>query len=110
MLSNCRLTVCYVDQRIDNIFSLQMYAKNPAEHWKSKDTAIYLVTSLAAKKQTSKVSYAFLLDFARNKAASYFVLSPTFLLTFPLVPWYTFVFGFCVLLKSLFRLKKLFKA
>ncbi len=32
-----------------------MYAKSPADHWKSKDTAIYLVTSLAAKKQTSKV-------------------------------------------------------
>eukprot|EP00794_Sanderia_malayensis_P004821 gene4821-5453_t len=35
-------------------FMLESYSKNPAEHWKSKDTAIYLVTSLAAKKQTSK--------------------------------------------------------
>ena len=36
---------------------LQMYAKAPQDHWKSKDTAIYLVTSLASKKQTSKVWY-----------------------------------------------------
>ena len=32
-----------------------MYAKDPANHWKAKDAAIYLVTSLAAKKQTAKV-------------------------------------------------------
>eukprot|EP00112_Aurelia_sp_Birch-Aquarium-sp1_P013550 Seg2879.1 transcript_id=Seg2879.1/GoldUCD/mRNA.D3Y31 product=Exportin-2 protein_id=Seg2879.1/GoldUCD/D3Y31 len=35
-------------------FLLELYARSPAEHWKSKDTAIYLVTSLAAKRQTSK--------------------------------------------------------
>lgn len=34
---------------------LQEYAKNPAQNWKSKDAAIFLVTSLAAKAQTQKV-------------------------------------------------------
>jgi hypothetical protein len=33
----------------------QEYAKNPAHNWKSKDAAIFLVTSLAAKAQTQKV-------------------------------------------------------
>ncbi|KAK2193331.1 hypothetical protein NP493_15g03058 [Ridgeia piscesae] len=33
---------------------LQEYAKNPATNWKSKDVAIFLVTSLAAKAQTQK--------------------------------------------------------
>ncbi|XP_065062318.1 exportin-2-like [Rhopilema esculentum] len=50
----------YFETSVISIFSqyvnymLELYAKSPAEHWKSKDTAIYLVTSLAAKKQTSK--------------------------------------------------------
>ncbi|KAL4236748.1 Exportin-2 [Mactra antiquata] len=33
---------------------LTEYSGNPAEKWKSKDAAIYLVTSLAAKAQTQK--------------------------------------------------------
>jgi len=33
---------------------LEEYAKNPAQNWKSKDAAIFLVTSLAAKGQTQK--------------------------------------------------------
>ena len=35
---------------------LQEYSKNPSQNWKSKDAAIFLVTSLAAKAQTQKVS------------------------------------------------------
>jgi len=34
---------------------VQEYAKNPSQNWKSKDAAIFLVTSLAAKAQTQKV-------------------------------------------------------
>jgi hypothetical protein len=37
---------------------LQEYASSPTEKWKSKDAAIYLVTSLAAKAQTQKVRLA----------------------------------------------------
>lgn len=33
---------------------LQNYASKPAENWKSKDAAIYLVTSSASKGQTQK--------------------------------------------------------
>ncbi|GFO03315.1 exportin-2-like [Plakobranchus ocellatus] len=33
---------------------LEEYAKNPGQNWRSKDTAIFLVTSLAAKGQTQK--------------------------------------------------------
>ena len=33
---------------------LAKYAENPAQNWKNKDVAIYLVTSLAAKGQTQK--------------------------------------------------------
>ncbi|KAK6166863.1 hypothetical protein SNE40_023474 [Patella caerulea] len=33
---------------------LEEYTKNPAQNWKNKDAAIYLVTSLAAKGQTQK--------------------------------------------------------
>lgn len=33
---------------------LAEFAKNPAENWKNKDAAIFLVTSLAAKGQTQK--------------------------------------------------------
>lgn len=32
------------------------YAKDPQANWKCKDTAIYLVTTLAAKAKTQKVS------------------------------------------------------
>ncbi|ELU00355.1 hypothetical protein CAPTEDRAFT_165697 [Capitella teleta] len=35
-------------------FMLQEYGKNPAQNWKSKDAAVFLVTSLAAKAQTQK--------------------------------------------------------
>lgn len=38
-----------------NFSVIQEYAKNPGKNWKSKDAAIYLVTSLAAKAQTQKV-------------------------------------------------------
>ncbi|XP_032826379.1 exportin-2 [Petromyzon marinus] len=34
---------------------LSQYAKDPAAHWKHKDAAIYLVTSLASKAQTQKL-------------------------------------------------------
>ena len=37
-------------------YSFQEYAKNPSKNWKNKDAAIYLVTSLAAKGKTQKVS------------------------------------------------------
>lgn len=33
---------------------LQNYADKPAENWRSKDAAIYLVTSSASKAQTQK--------------------------------------------------------
>lgn len=33
---------------------LQNYAAKPAENWRSKDAAIYLVTSSASKGQTQK--------------------------------------------------------
>merc|ERR1719239_57589 len=33
---------------------LEEYAKNPVQNWKSKDAAVFLVTSLAAKGQTQK--------------------------------------------------------
>ena len=35
---------------------LAEYTKNPAQNWKNKDAAVFLVTSLAAKGQTQKVS------------------------------------------------------
>lgn len=34
---------------------LQEYNKNPVEHWKSKDTAIYLLTSIASRGSTQQV-------------------------------------------------------
>ena len=33
---------------------LQKYSENPTQNWRSKDAALYLVTSLAAKGQTEK--------------------------------------------------------
>ncbi len=33
---------------------LTKYAENPAQNWKNKDAAIYLVTSLASKGKTEK--------------------------------------------------------
>lgn len=33
---------------------LQNYAEKPSENWRSKDAAIYLVTSSASKAQTQK--------------------------------------------------------
>jgi len=50
----------YFEESVIAIFSqyvtlmLKLYAEAPQQHWKTKDTAIYLVTSLASKKQTSK--------------------------------------------------------
>ncbi|XP_014669612.1 PREDICTED: exportin-2-like [Priapulus caudatus] len=50
----------FFDQQVTQIFSqyvqvlLQQYAKNPSSNWKCKDTAIFLVTSVAAKAQTAK--------------------------------------------------------
>ena len=35
----------------------QQYAANPAENWKSKDTAIYLLTSIASRGSTQHVSF-----------------------------------------------------
>ena len=33
---------------------LQSYKENPQQNWRSKDTALYLVTSLASKGQTQR--------------------------------------------------------
>ncbi|XP_071964073.1 exportin-2-like [Antedon mediterranea] len=50
----------FFEEAVITIFSgyvqlmLQEYAKNPAANWKSKDMAIYLVTSLASKSKTAK--------------------------------------------------------
>lgn len=33
---------------------LQKYQENPSQNWRSKDAALYLVTSLASKGQTQK--------------------------------------------------------
>ena len=42
--------------RVLSWYLFQEYAKNPSKNWKNKDAAIYLVTSLAAKAKTQKVS------------------------------------------------------
>lgn len=50
----------FFEEKITQVFSqyvqvmLQSYAKDPNGAWKNKDSAIYLVTSLAAKAQTAK--------------------------------------------------------
>ncbi|CAL1277563.1 unnamed protein product [Larinioides sclopetarius] len=50
----------HFEANITQIFSnyvnamLQNYAKNPNTHWKSKDAAIYLVTSMTVKGQTAR--------------------------------------------------------
>ncbi|KAJ1519390.1 hypothetical protein ONE63_004682 [Megalurothrips usitatus] len=50
----------YFEEKMMQIFGqyvqvmLQKYAENPAQNWRSKDAALYLVTSLAAKGQTEK--------------------------------------------------------
>ena len=50
----------FFEHRITSIFGsyvntmLDMYNGKPAEHWRSKDAAIYLVTSLATKAKTAK--------------------------------------------------------
>ena len=36
------------------------YAKNPAQNWKNKDAAVFLVTSLASKGSTQKVNDNFI--------------------------------------------------
>lgn len=53
----------YFEQKMTEVFSqyvqlmLGNYAKDPANKWMAKDAAIYLVTSLAAKAQTTKVNF-----------------------------------------------------
>lgn len=50
----------YFEEKMMQIFGqyvqamLQKYSENPAQNWRSKDAALYLVTSLAAKGQTEK--------------------------------------------------------
>ncbi|PSN33093.1 Exportin-2 [Blattella germanica] len=50
----------YFEDRMTQIFSsyvqvmLQNYKENPQQNWRSKDTALYLVTSLASKGQTQR--------------------------------------------------------
>ncbi|XP_022090609.1 exportin-2-like [Acanthaster planci] len=50
----------FFEATVTQIFSsyvttmLQLYASNPSVNWKSKDAAIYLVTSLASKSKTQK--------------------------------------------------------
>ncbi|CAG7684985.1 unnamed protein product [Allacma fusca] len=50
----------HFEQQMTTVFGqyvqvmLTKYAENPAQNWKNKDVAIYLVTSLAAKGQTQK--------------------------------------------------------
>ncbi|GFT75368.1 exportin-2 [Nephila pilipes] len=50
----------HFEANITTVFSnyvnamLQNYAKDPNAHWKSKDAAIYLVTSMTAKGQTAR--------------------------------------------------------
>ncbi|CAB4062461.1 CSE1 [Lepeophtheirus salmonis] len=50
----------YFESQITEIFGsyvktmLDMYQTNPAQNWKSKDAAIYLVTSLATRAKTAK--------------------------------------------------------
>lgn len=36
----------------------QEYAADPTEKWKSKDTAIYLLTSIASRGSTQQVRFA----------------------------------------------------
>ncbi|KAL1427782.1 hypothetical protein MTO96_003126 [Rhipicephalus appendiculatus] len=51
----------HFEQKITETFSqyitamLQQFAKDPAQNWKNKDVAIYLVTSMAVKAQTAKL-------------------------------------------------------
>ena len=51
----------FAEQPVTQIFSqyvvsmLNLYASNPSAHWKNKDAAIYLVTSLAQKGATAKL-------------------------------------------------------
>ncbi|XP_072017606.1 exportin-2-like [Amphiura filiformis] len=50
----------FFEEPVTHIFSayvtqmLQEYTKSPSTHWKNKDSAIFLVTSLAAKSKTQK--------------------------------------------------------
>ncbi|XP_054706218.1 exportin-2-like [Uloborus diversus] len=50
----------HFEANITRVFSdyvnsmLQNFSKNPVSHWKSKDAAIYLVTSMTAKGQTAR--------------------------------------------------------
>lgn len=46
--SHNRCTMAYID--------IQEYASNPSQNWKSKDTAIYLLTSIASRGSTQQVS------------------------------------------------------
>ena len=52
---------------------LKEYSQNPVTNWKSKDAAIFLVTTLASKGQTQKVggkSFSTLYSSIRNCCAS----------------------------------------
>lgn len=50
----------YFEAPVTAIFSgyistmLQKYAENPAENWKEKDTALYLITAIATRSRTSR--------------------------------------------------------
>jgi len=70
-----QLTTDVVNQYINHY--LADYAKNPAENWKSKDTAVYLFSSIAAKGTTTSVkgvtstnSYVDILKFFSDNIAS----------------------------------------
>ncbi|XP_033645162.1 exportin-2-like isoform X2 [Asterias rubens] len=54
--SLCKFFEAPVTQIFSNYVTamLQLYASNPVNNWKSKDAAIYLVTSLASKSKTQK--------------------------------------------------------
>ena len=51
-----RIDSCHRPFRVLITCFLQQYAGNPAENWKSKDTAIYLLTSIASRGSTQHVS------------------------------------------------------
>jgi len=39
-----------------NCYSFKIYASNPAGEWRAKDTAVYLLTSIASRGSTQHVS------------------------------------------------------
>lgn len=52
----CFIHMLWIAPCLHFFFLSQEFSKDPVSNWKSKDVAIYLVTSLAAKAQTQKVS------------------------------------------------------